>query len=312
MDTTTSMIQLLGGIALLVAGAEVLVRAASMFGLRLGMRPLTVGATIVAFGTSAPEFLVSVVAGIQGEPGIALGNLLGSNVANIGLVLGLAAIIRPFPVSRRDLRIEASFVLLATALLPLMALDRTVQRWEGWGLLGLFVAFLSLYVIRPQRDASTAKAEAPETSGSVTANIFFILLGLGMLIFGSDLVIDGAIGLAEAFGLPRAAVAATVVAVGTSLPEVTTSVVAALKGQHDLVIGNVLGSNVFNLLFVLGPAAIFSGHGLPVGEFEVERLIPLLAVMTVTLGVFMYTRSTLSRLEGSMLLLLYGVFLYLI
>ncbi|MAB88971.1 MAG: sodium:calcium antiporter [Planctomycetes bacterium] len=311
MDTTQAFLLLGGGFLLLIAGAETLVRGASKIGLRMGMRPLTIGATIVAFGTSAPEFLVSIVAGLRDEPGIAIGNLVGSNIANIGLVLGLAAIVRPIPIDRAVLRLELPIAILATAVIPIIAWDSTISRTEGTWLLIGFAVFLTLYVLRATRSRGGTSDASPELTDSIGSNALLVGVGLGMLIGGSHLVVDGATAVATEFGLSKAAVGATIVAIGTSLPEVATTLVAALRGHHGIAIGNILGSNVFNLLFVLGPAAIINADGLAVGPLPRDRLIWLMLAMTVLLLPVMRFGKKISRWEGMAMLAAYGIFLLL-
>lgn len=311
MDTTQAFLWLGIGFGLLLVGAEVLVRAASKIGLGLGMRPLTVGATIVAFGTSAPEFLVSIVAGVKDKPDIAIGNLIGSNIANIGLVLGIAALVRAIPIDRRVLRLEYPVALIATVAVPIVAWNDVVTRTEGIYLLAGFVMFLTLYVLRASRGKGAAEEVEATPQGSLGLSVLIACGGLGMLIFGSNMVVDSAEVLAIEFGFSKAAVGATVLALGTSLPEVATSVVAAVRGHHGIAIGNVLGSNVFNLLFVLGPAALINADGLPVGQFEKEQLIWLMVGMTVLLFPVMRFGPKISRWEGVGMLGAYGFFLFL-
>jgi cation:H+ antiporter len=311
MDTMQAVLGLGSGFALLLVGAEMLVRAASKIGLRLGMRPLTVGATIVAFGTSAPEFLVSLVASLHDEPGLAIGNLVGSNIANIGLVLGGAALVRPIPIDRSVLRLEFPVAVIATITIPLIALDNTITHMEGVYLLLGFIGFLSLYVLRAHRGKDSADEAVSEPTGSLGPAFLFVGVGLAMLIVGSDLVVHGATVIADGLGFSTTAVGATIVAMGTSLPELATTLVAALRGRHGIAIGNILGSNVFNLLFVLGPAALMNADGMPVGPLEKDRLIWLMLGMTVFLFPVMRIGPRISRWEGAVLLATYGLFLLL-
>lgn len=300
-----------GGFALLIVGAEMLVRAASKIGFRLGMRPLTIGATIVAFGTSAPEFLVSLVASLHDEPGLAIGNLVGSNIANIGLVLGVAALVRPIPIDRGVLRLEYPVAVIATLAIPLIALDDTITHTEGVCLLLGFVGFLALYALRAHRGRDSAGEATSEPTGSLGPAFLLVGVGLAMLIGGSELVVHGATVIADGLGFSKAAVGATIVAVGTSLPEVATTLVAAVRGHHGIAIGNVLGSNVFNLLFVLGPAALMNPDGMSIGPLEKDRLIWLMLGMTVFLFPVMRIGPRVSRWEGAVLVAAYGFFLLL-
>lgn len=277
------------------------------------MRPLTVGATIVAFGTSAPEFVVSMMAGLEGRTELAIANVVGSNIANIALVLGLAALIRAIPVDLRVLRLEYPVAVLATALLPWLAADGSLSRNDGMILFGGFLGFMAFYVVRARANkgsgASLGDAPNLQPSGSVLLDALLIGVGLGMLIYGSKLASDAAMEIARTFDLTEGAVGATILALGTSLPEVATSVVAAIRGHHGVAIGNVLGSNVFNVLFVLGPTAMITE--LPFGSLDGSPILYLMLALTAALFPIMRIGKNITRFEGVLLLGAYGYFLWL-
>ena len=296
-----------GGIALLIFGAEVLVRSSSSLGLRLGMHPVTIGAVIVGFGTSAPELVVSWLASYRGEPGIALGNVVGSNVANLGLVLGVAVLLRPLLVDSRIPRFEYPFAFAATAALLYVSVDGVVARWEGALLIAFLCVFLLVYIMRSRTGGPEELPEMEIRFKSPTL-LLFSAMGLGMLIFGSDLVVTGAKKLALEWGMSETAVSSTIVAVGTSLPELATAVMAAIRGAHGIVLGNVLGSNIFNCSLVMGTAA--ATNELQVDELTRVRLIPLMMVLTLLLFPILRSDRRIRRFEGLVLLGGYILFLY--
>lgn len=296
------------GLVLMTGGASALVRGAASLALRLGLTPLVIGLTVVAFGTSAPELVVSVQAALDGSGGIAVGNVVGSNIANIGLILGSAALLRAFAVERvllvRDVPLMIGVSLAAVAMLS----DGALSRLEG----GLLVAGLVAYVawsVRAARAetaaaaASVAAAHAdgvPErVEGSVWRDLGWVVAGLGALVMGADLLVDGAVRLAEAAGVSKAVIGLTVVAVGTSLPEMATSVVAALRGQSAIAAGNVVGSNLFNVLSILGIASLMR----PLEAPGIERLdFAVMVAFAVSALAFMATGRRLERWEGAVLL----------
>lgn len=310
-----------GGMVLLIVGADLLVANARKLGLHFGLTPMIVGATIVAFGTSAPEFLVSMVAALQGAEGLATGNLLGSNVANIALVLGAAATLRPVPIDRGLVKREYASTLLASLLaaaVMLFALDHApethrVSRLEGGVLMVGFALFFVVYVRAARRSRADPELvrESAETAARLPLSVWlFGLLGLGMLVGGSQLVVMGGEFIATHFAVPEAVVGATILAIGTSLPELALTVVAALRGENEIAVGNVLGSNVFNLLFVLGPVAAI--HPIAIAETERTLLLPLMVGVTLLLLPMLLLGRRLGRLQGLLLLACFGGYLALL
>lgn len=296
---TLNLLTLAGGLALLVVAASVLVRGASALALRLGLTPLIVGLTVVAFGTSAPELVVSVQAALAGAGGIAVGNVVGSNVANVGLVLAVAVLLRPISVGpslfQRDLPALVAVTALAAALLA----DGQLGRGEGVLLVAGLVAYLVWSVRAARREQAAVGLPVGEPTGPAWRDGLWVALGLGGLVLGADLFVGAAVGLAEIAGVSNAVIGLTVVAVGTSLPEFATTLVAASRGESDIAIGNVVGSNLFNLLGILGAAALVRPLRAP--GLEVLDLAVMVA-LTAALVVLMWTGRRLVRAEGAVLL----------
>ena len=301
-----------GGLVLLVAGADAFVRGAAALALRFGLPPLAVGLTVVAFGTSAPELAVSLEAALAGSGGLALGNVLGSNVANVGLILGLAALVRSAAVEPALLRRDVPVMLAASVALGALLLDGRLGRLDG----ALLLLGLGLYLRLTLKRSSTGTPDAPvlpETAGSGMSPTWrtaaLTLGGLGALVFGADRLIAGATGVAASFGVPEAVVGLTLVAVGTSLPELATSLVAALRGESDLAVGNVVGSNIFNVFGVLGASALAAPLAASPGGAE-ATLVAAAAVVgaAVLAGALMWTGRRVERWEGAVLLGAYGAY----
>lgn len=298
------------GIGLLYAGGEGLVRGSSAQAIRMGITPLIVGLTVVAFGTSTPELLVSLRAVLAGASPIALGNVVGSNIANIGLILGLAALVRPIQVSAHTFRIDVPIVIAASCLLPALLFDRTLGRSEGAFLFALLLCYLVLRVRAASRENRQVKKEwadaLPPRAGGLARNTIFILGGLLLLALGAHWLVDGAVQIARHFSMSEAVIGLTIVAVGTSLPELAASMVASAKGEGDICIGNVLGSCLFNLLGVLGLTALIR----PLAAADVTRA-DYAIMIAYALVLLPMTRSgaRISRREGGALLLAYVAYM---
>jgi cation:H+ antiporter len=311
--------QLLGGGILLYFGAEWFVGGASALALALRVPQLLVGLTVVAYGTSAPEIIVGVEAAGAGHGEVALGNVIGSNIANIGLILGVAALVRPARVDGTLRRRELPVLVASTLLVPLLLVDGVVRRWEGVAL--LFLAFgYTGWMVRAARAASaqvTARVDAitaakvadaagaPEPDGSWKA-LLTLIVGLAVLLVGGNLFVNGAVSVAHTLGMSERLVGLTIVAVGTSLPELVTSVIAARRGHTDLAVGNVVGSNIFNVFLCLGAAALAGVVGAPLRTLGVDLVA--LVLMTALAATFIRTERTISRVEGLIALSLYIVF----
>ncbi|MFN2322021.1 MAG: calcium/sodium antiporter [Trueperaceae bacterium] len=302
------------GLAVLIGGAEVLVRGASRLALAVGLTPLVVGLTVVAFGTSAPELAVSIGAGRAGLDGLALGNVVGSNVFNVLFILGLTAVIAPLVVARQLVRLDVPVMIGASALVVALAADGRIGPLDGALLAVGLVAYLGWLLYagrRPKSEATTgnragAAVVAPaRPRARLAVDLGLVAGGLVLLVLGSRWLVDGATGVAGALGVSDLIVGLTIVAAGTSMPEVATSVVATLRGQRDLAIGNVVGSNVFNLLGILGIAALATPGGLAVpAAVSAFDVWVMLAVAVVCLPIFV-SGLGIARWEGVVLLVGY-------
>ncbi|MBI5545125.1 MAG: calcium/sodium antiporter [Deltaproteobacteria bacterium] len=311
---------LLAGGALLYFGAEWLVSGASGLALSLRIPQLIIGLTVVAYGTSAPEVIVGIRAALGGQGDIALGNVVGSNIANLGLILGVAVLVRPAQVSGALKARELPMLLLTALLVPLLLIDGRVGRPEAGGLVLLALGY-SIWMVRSVRNGGTLEAaatdaqqaqEAAQVAGAPTARsrvrqAVVALVGLGVLLLGGDLFVDAATNLARAWGMSERVVGLTIVAIGTSLPELATSVIAAIRGHSDLAVGNVVGSNIFNVLLCLGTSALTSPIVAPLSKVGVD--VAVLCGITVLGLVFLRTARRMSRPEGGVLLLCYAGFL---
>ena len=311
------------GLVLLYYGAEWLVKGSGDLALRLGISPLIVGLTVVAFGTSAPELLVSVSANMETPPqgDMALGNVVGSNICNLALVLGIAALIKPFGVHGQVLKREMPLLIGVTVVFVLMLLDGNIARWEG-GLLALGVVLYTASSIMRGKRGEEVDTDLEITDEELAAlksegkklflkDMAFIVVGMVALVFGAKWMVQGGKEIALAFGVSSAVIALTLVAFGTSLPEIATVVVASLKGEGDLVTGNAVGSCLFNLLAVVGITATIA----PLNSDKLAMAdLGVMSAITVLLFPFMLSRKTLSRLEGGVLVggyLVYVVWLFL-
>ena len=315
------------GIVLLVGGAELLVRGAARLATAAGIAPLVIGLTVVAFGTSAPELAVTTAATLRGGSDLALGNVIGSNILNVLLILGISAVVAPLLVQRRLVRLEVPFMILVSVVVVLLALDRSFSRLEGLALVASGVCYTVFLVVQARRvgkrsaasvdpavatAAGVASSESKSSSGwvpmGVLGDVALVVAGLGLLVVGSHWIVQGAEALAESLGIPHLVIGLTVVAAGTSLPELATSVVASLRGQRDMAVGNIIGSNVFNLLIILGTAAAMAPDGIHVPLSALTFDFPvLLAVSLVCLPIF-FTGHRIDRLEGAIFLAFYGIY----
>lgn len=300
---------LIGGLVLLVAGAEALVRGAVKLAARFGISPLIIGLTVVAFGTSAPETAVSIQASLNGSGDIAVGNVIGSNIANILLILGLSALIAPLLVSRQLVRLDVPVMIGAGVLTFALAWNGNVSRLDGCILLALLLLYTVFLVIASKREKQRAQVDeftieyGVDSQASALAwvpQLLLVLLGLGLLVAGSNLLIEGAVALARALGLSELVIGLTVIAVGTSLPELATSLLAVYRGERDIAVGNVVGSCIFNLLLVLGAGALVSTSGLSISPNALAFDFPvMLAVFAACLPIF-FSGYRINRWEGAM------------
>lgn len=289
-------------------GAELLVRGSARIALSLGIRPMVVGLTVVAFGTSSPEAVVSFVAAGKGSGGIAVGNVFGSNIANIGLILGVIGLMHPVRVAWREIRTDTLLMVAATLLAAGVTWAGALNPATGALLLGLLVAAL-VYYIRgdhaPGGDTPLAD-DVVEPKPRLLWPIVQTVVGLALLVVGANLLVHAAEAIARAFGVPDEIIGATMVAVGTSLPELAASVVAIVRGHHDLGIGNIIGSNQMNILFVLGGVSMFGG--VEVADSVRTTLLPVTLAFTFVLVPMMATGGRIRRLEAGILLAGYVAF----
>ena len=301
-------VYLIGGFILLVFGAEVLVRGAARLASRFGISPLVIGLTVVAFGTSAPEMAVSTQSAFLGQGDIAIGNVIGSNIFNVLCILGISALITPLIVSRQLVRLDVPIMIAAGFLAWLLAMDGSYNRLDGFILFACIITYTSYLIISSLKAGQAAEID-DEYSAQVgpkrfagLINAAYIALGLILLVAGSNLLVSGAVSLAQAFGLSELVIGLTIIAVGTSLPELATSLMAAWKGERDMAVGNIVGSNLFNLLAVLGLAGLVSPEKIAVASNAIAFDFPvMLAVMVACLPIF-FAGYRISRWEGALFL----------
>jgi cation:H+ antiporter len=295
---------LVGGLALLVVGAEALVRGASRLAMSFGITPLVVGLTVVAFGTSAPEMAVSVQAAWEGKPDLAFGNVAGSNIFNVLFILGVSACVAPLVVARQVVRQEVPLMIGACALCAFLVRDGVVGRAEGVLLLALLALYTWLQIAQARRAVNRPEdVQAPRPSRLPSG--VAVLAGLVLLVLGSRLFVGAATDLARLLGLSELVIGLTIVAAGTSLPEVATSILATVRGERDIAVGNVVGSNIFNVLAVLGLSALASPAGLPAPAALLRFDLPvMIAVALACLPIFA-SGARIARWEGALFLLYY-------
>ena len=294
------------GVALVLFGADKLTEGASALARRLNVPEIIIGLTIVAAGTSAPELFVSLVSALNDTPDMAVGNVVGSNTMNAMLIVGAAALVAPMVISKSTVKKDIPCSVLASILLVVLAFDGALGRFDGIVLLLGFSAFMAYTLIQ----AKTGTSDVVKENSPVWKNILFVVFGLAGLVVGSNLFVDAASGIALSLGISEAVVGLTIVAGGTSLPELATSVVAARKGQSAIAIGNVIGSNVFNILLILGLTSAISPLEIE-GITTIDMAVMLLSVILVWL--FSRTRYTVERWEGGLLLVIYiGYLVWLI
>lgn len=353
-----------GGFVLLVVGAELLVRGASRLAIAVGITPLVVGQTIVAYGTSAPELAVTINGALHQQADVSVGNVVGSNIANILLVLGLAALLRPISVSRPLLQLALPLMVVASVLVPILGWDGTINRLEGLGLVIGSFGYTWICVRQSKQARATAEvldviaemgpistrsaSEAPGPSipdgdigqagtsparvdgvsaattgasstvdeprqgsslGTGIVNLVLVVVGIAMLIGGADLLLRAATQVARSLGVSELVIGLTIVAVGTSLPEIATSILAGMRGESDIAMGNAVGSNLFNILLVLGAAAVISPGGVPVADNALRFDIPFMVCVALACVPIFYRGMVVSRWEGALLLSFYVAYL---
>lgn len=289
------IILILAGMGLLAAGAELLVRGASRLAAAAGISPLIIGLTVVAYGTSSPELVVSTLAAVSGQADIAIGNVVGSNIFNVLFILGVSAMASPLVVARQVVRIDVPVMAATSVLVLLLGLDGTIGRSEGLLLLGGLAVYTGFQVRQAGRKRARDRAEQTGRpggkrtgAGHAALDLVMIAGGLGLLVLGSRWLVAAAVVMARALGVSELAIGLTIVAAGTSLPEAATSIVASVRGERDIAVGNIVGSNIFNVLMVLGVTGLVSPEGVPVSSAALGFDIPvMIAVSLACLPVFL-------------------------
>lgn len=301
------------GLIILLLGGKILVDGASSIALKLGMSTGLIGLTVVAFGTSAPELLVSLNAAIKGNSEISIGNVVGSNIANIGLVLGLSGLFYPILIRREHIRFDYSLMLIVTILFFFLSADGKIMQWEGFLLFGGFILF-NAYLFRnlgkslavESQKVEEEIAEVKNYSWPISAVLF--LGGVLGLYFGSELLVENAVSISKEFGISERVIGVTIVAIGTSLPELITSIIAAISKRTDLALGNILGSNIMNILSIIGITAIIKPIGVSSAFIESDYL--WMIGISILLFPLMRTRMRISKVEGLLLLFVYIFYLF--
>lgn len=317
-----TLLQFAGGIVLLIGGADLIVRGASRLAAAIGISPLVIGLTIVAIGTSSPELAVSLKASLSGEPDIALGNVVGSNIFNILFILGLSALITPLTVAQQLVRLDVPLMIAISIVMLLLALDGRVGRLDGLLLFGGLIVYTTFVVRQSLRESAEVKelynqefgqGQSPRRMPGWVTNAGLILVGLGMLLAGSHWLVNASINVAQAFGISELVIGLTIIAAGTSLPEVATSIIASVKGERDIAVGNVIGSCIFNILAILGLTSLFSGNGVAVAPAALRFDIPIMIATSVACLPIFFTGYRIGRREGLLFFVMYISYtLYLI
>ncbi len=304
------IVLVIAGLVLLVLGGEALVRGASTLAAKVGLSPLIIGLVVVSAATSAPEFAVTVGAVIDGEPDLAVGNVVGSNIVNILLILGISAIISPLVIKRQIVRFDIPVMVGLTILLVVVSLDGKISLFDGVLLLGVLVLHTIISIVVGKRESSSPDNEPTEpslNSKPVPLWLAVILLaaGIGLLVLGAQFLVTGAVNIATYLGVSSLVIGLTVVAIGTSLPELATSIIALRRGETDMAVGNIVGSNIFNIGFVLGLPAIIFGEGIPVPSAAIGLDMPLMLAVAIALLPIAFTGFVIARWEGGMFVALY-------
>jgi cation:H+ antiporter len=312
MEIFIQIVFLVLGFVMLIKGADWFVEGASALADKLGIPPLVIGLTIVAMGTSAPEAAISISASIKSSADIAVGNVLGSNIMNVLLILGLTSIITPLAVQKSTIKYEIPFVILITAVFGFLGLsDNTLGIFDGIILWVLFIAYLAYLFVMAKKGKAQQEEEEEKPKESLPQLLIFGAIGIALVIVGSNITVDAATSLARIFGMSERFIGLTIVAFGTSLPELVTSVTAGLKKKADIAVGNIVGSNIFNLLFVIGTSALIT----PVAyqsEFLIDTIVCILTVVLLLVCVLNKSQK-LKRWGGIIMLLCYaGYFAYLV
>lgn len=300
------VVLIIAGLVLLTAGAEGLVRGGAALAIRFGITPLAVGLTVVAYGTSSPEMVVSVSTAMADQGNLAIGNVVGSNIFNIALILGIAALVRPAAVQAQTVRLDVPIVIGTAVLLAVLLLDGRIGRIEGTALVLGAVAYTAFTLWSARRETAAVQAEAaealPHEPSLAWRDVLFVAGGLALLVGGSRMLVTGAVSIAQGAGMSEAVIGLTILAAGTSLPELATSLVAAVRGQSDIAIGNVVGSNIFNVVAIVGVSALVR----PLAASGIGMVdLGVMVALSVLLLPLLWTGFRLNRWEGALLLVAY-------
>ncbi|MFM9849721.1 MAG: calcium/sodium antiporter [Hyphomicrobiaceae bacterium] len=308
----TDFLMLGAGLLLLVGGGELLVRVASRLALTFGVSPLVVGLTVVAFGTSSPEVAVSVQSALSGQDDIAVGNVIGSNIFNGLFILGVSALIVPLIVNQQLVRQEVPIMIGTSLLLPALVWDGGLSRIDGLILIGCLAAYTAFLIIQSRRLNAAHPGVAPSASDAgsswhskLAAQVALIVAALALLVLGANWLVAAAVAIAKSLGVSEMIIGLTIVAAGTSLPEVATSIVAAIRGQRDIAVGNVVGSNIFNILGVLGLSAAAAPSGLLVAPAMMAFDVPVMIAVAIASLPLFFTGNLIARWEGALFVGLY-------
>jgi cation:H+ antiporter len=303
------------GIVLLIAGGEALVRGASALATRIGLSPLIIGLVVVSAATSAPELAVTVGSVLRGEPDLAVGNVVGSNIVNVLLILGLSALVLPLLIKRQIVRFDLPVMVGMSILLVVVSLDGKLGLLDGLLMLGGLAAHTVMSVVVGRRESAQDAAE--DSAGGSGADApekrpmpmwlagLLLVAGVGLLVLGSQLLVNGAVSVATALGVSKLVIGLTVIAIGTSLPELATAIIAVRRGERDMAVGNIVGSNIFNIGLVLGLPAVIFGQGIPVPAAAIALDLPLMLAASIALLPIAFTGFIVARWEGGMFVALY-------
>ncbi|MFO7180776.1 MAG: calcium/sodium antiporter [Pseudomonadota bacterium] len=310
----------LGGLVVLVLGAELLLRGATRIAAMLGVKPILIGLTVVAIGTSMPELAVGITAALEDKGSLAIGNIAGTNIVNILLILGLSAAIRPLPLELRAIRLDVPVMIAAAIALFVMALDGVLSRTEGLILFVASIVYIAALIWLSRRESAAMKQEfaeefSPQALGAGRGlargawNALLLIVGMGLCVLGADLLVAGAVKLARIFGVSDAIIGLTIVAIGTSGPELATTVVATIKDDRDVAVGNLIGSSITNILVILGLTCVAAPHGVDVSSDVLRIDLPLAAVVAIVCWPVFRSDRMVSRREGILFVTAYLVYL---
>ncbi|NLY64298.1 MAG: calcium/sodium antiporter, partial [Alcaligenaceae bacterium] len=308
------------GLIIVILGAEMILQGSKRIAIMLRIKPIIIGLTIVAIGTSTPELAVGLTANLSGKGEMAVGNVIGANLFNILFILGLSAAIRALPIHSQSLKMDLPMIFFCAMLLLLFSLDGTISRFEGGVFVGLAILYTLVLIYRSKKEPVAVQHEFAEefgaekvittwTAKSKLWNLLVLCAGMALSIFGANLLVDSAVTIAESFGISNAIIGLTIVAFGTSSPELVTTMLATIKNDRDVAIGNLLGSGIYNILFILGVTVLAVPGGIHVGSDILWIDIPLMIAVTLICIPVFRSHKTVSRKEGALFVLLYCIYM---